>query len=210
MLIFAKKKSTYSVVLLRNNMKPSKKENVISKDPTCIAILDILHAYECPPECPAYCCKSFPIQITNHERKILRKLSLEKTNFLKRKELPFGPGYEIDPPCGFLENNRCNAHDRRPLICKIYPFVLEETFIQIHPCIVGLKIAENIMSYQIEMIKKDNPKNKDLLISNLLEIYSSVKEGSHRFYDNIDKPCKMISIPSQNLIHYRDFIKSNL
>ena len=113
------------------------------------AIFNIIEYYTCPPDCHAFCCKVCPVDLTEKEYGILRKLSREKTD--KSKIVIYQGGtknHQLDNPCSFLDTDElCTVHSKRPTVCHIYPFSMAETFpsaMQIYPCIMGVKISKRL------------------------------------------------------------------
>jgi Fe-S-cluster containining protein len=186
-------------------------DDFLRADPCVKPITDILQHYECPSECPAYCCKSFPIEITARERRILRKASIKKTESFVKKELSFGVGYEINYPCPFLENDRCTEYQRRALTCTLYPFriIPDDELVEIYPCLLGLIVAEDILSYQTDLLKAKDSDDKESKISSSFNDLKSFKESSRIYYQNVDQKGVIFSMGYQDIIDYDNFMKNN-
>jgi len=84
-------------------------------------MLGILEFFECK-RC-ARCCRGIPVNLTDEEVATLCKhlrITAEEfdSRFIDHRALAL----YIKSPCPFLDGNRCTVYERRPLVCRLYPF----------------------------------------------------------------------------------------
>ena len=71
-------------------------------------------------KCNARCCKTQYVEIMEDEWEIIQEtLGAEK---MPQPNKDFGELKIYDPPCPFLEGNRCSIYEIRPRICRCFPF----------------------------------------------------------------------------------------
>lgn len=83
-------------------------------------------------------------------------------------------GY-IEPPCPFLEKNACKIYPARPLVCRIYPFLLlnEGLFlVNINECQLAQKIYKMLGGREkANIVKISLSQLEDLLEKLTLKFY---------------------------------------
>ncbi|MGE0792823.1 MAG: YkgJ family cysteine cluster protein [Candidatus Woesearchaeota archaeon] len=66
----------------------------------------------CINTCKAKCCKRGKLPLTSEEAKMFDKNRIDKNNH-----------YDLTDGCEYLDKNlKCKIYDKRPKICKDYPF----------------------------------------------------------------------------------------
>ena len=168
------------------------------------AIMEILLHYKCPTTCSAVCCKTQDIEMDGKDRKILRGASKILTDNLRTKEINGMRLYTIPPPCPFLtESDICSAYDRRPTVCRIFPFNMNPEYaaMNIYPCDIGINICEGLFEYTRNVLGEDVP----------LQLIDDLKIGHSIFYDEDNDTIQipLVAIDVDSLIEYSIYLKSN-
>ncbi|WP_407356517.1 YkgJ family cysteine cluster protein [Methanolobus sp. WCC5] len=153
----------------------------LSDTPTFDLIVNVLSNYQCPVDCPSLCCKIQNIDFDGKDLKILRKASKTKTEKAERVRYKGSLYYSIEPPCPFLgDTGKCTSYDRRPTVCRIYPFNCDSDnlSVKIYPCDLGIKILSDFLKFRNEKLKLDIPQKliDDLKASN--EIFNTSEDNS--------------------------------
>ncbi len=128
-------------------------------------IQNILQYYECPDSCNAECCRNGRIHIFEDEFRFLKEKDHEKARSIKT-DILFPSLYVMDTPCSFLDPfNRCGIYEKRPTVCGMYPFKVNNTGITVglQPCPVGFMIIRDLSSWAMETISSaDMPDTEKL------------------------------------------------
>ncbi|WP_445475643.1 YkgJ family cysteine cluster protein [Methanococcoides methylutens] len=119
-------------------------------------IQNILKNYECPDTCKAECCRNGRIHIFEDEFNLLKENDLERTKDIKSDVL-IPALYVMNTPCSFLDPvNRCDIYGRRPTVCGMYPFKVNNSGISLglQPCPLGFMIIKDISSWAMDAISR--------------------------------------------------------
>ncbi|WP_406662025.1 YkgJ family cysteine cluster protein [Methanolobus sp. ZRKC3] len=121
-------------------------------------IQNILQHYECPDTCKAYCCKNGRVHMLEDEFKILTELNHGKAKNIINDSL--SPNlYMMNNPCLFLNiTDRCDAYTKRPTVCGLYPFKMNNSgfSVGLQPCPLGFMIMTDFSSWVMDTISKTN------------------------------------------------------
>ncbi|UGV41373.1 YkgJ family cysteine cluster protein [Methanococcoides orientis] len=119
-------------------------------------IQNILQYYECPDTCKAECCRNGRVHIFEDEFNLLKENDHERTNGI-RSDVLYPALYIMNNPCSFLNQiNRCETYERRPTVCGMYPFKVNNsgTTLGLQPCPLGFMIIKDISSWATDTISK--------------------------------------------------------
>lgn len=119
-------------------------------------VQNILQHYECPDTCKAYCCKNGRVHMLEDEFKVLTELDSEKAkNIINDALVPHL--YMMNTPCSFLNiTNRCAAYEKRPTVCGMYPFKMNDSGVSLglQPCPLGFLIIKDFSIWVMDTISK--------------------------------------------------------
>lgn len=171
--------------------------------PIFATIEDILKHYECPSDCDAFCCRIQPVDMDSTDRKILRKASKEKTDGLETHYEDGRKYYRLEYPCPFLlESGKCSAYDRRPTVCRMYPFNFDENVMgfRIYPCKVGVAVCYDLFEYSDKVKGKKAPD----------EVIERLESSCELFYSDvkIDDEIPMIGLPATEVEEFGKYLNS--
>ena len=164
----------------------------------------ILSHYSCPPKCPAICCKIADINLDENDLKILRQAAKGKADKIESCNEDGELHYKMHPPCPFLEFNKCSIYDRRPTMCRLFPFNITTMpdALLLFPCDMGASIFEDYVEYSDNILKQPIP-------ANTIDAF----EQSHRSFDsklNKGLPIPMLVMKINSLIHFKEYLESGL
>lgn len=175
-------------------------------------ISDIVSFYECSLECHSYCCKILKIEVDNHERKILRKASKEKIEIFERIKQGNKYIYKSPSPCPFLnEKEKCSAYNRRPFLCKIYPFNLSEVIpgqIILYPCLMGVAILNDFINYKEKQLNLESVIEKKDVVEKNNSVFNDFKESSKVYYDKeaVDSSIGTIMFMPNDIVGFKEYL----
>lgn len=115
----------------------------------------ILSHYSCPSSCNAFCCKIADIRLDENDLERLKQTPEYKAD----KVRPFNEDEEhhhkISPPCPFLRFDRCTVYDKRPAICRLFPFNIcgLPDALLLFPCDMGVSIFKDYVEYSDKILK---------------------------------------------------------
>jgi Fe-S-cluster containining protein len=120
------------------------------------AIQNILQHYKCPDTCKAYCCKNGRVHMHKDEFKLLSDHNLEKSKCIINDTI--SPDiYMMNNPCSYLNiTDRCDAYTKRPAVCGLYPFKMNNSGLSIglQPCPLGFMIMTDFSLWITDTISK--------------------------------------------------------
>lgn len=101
------------------------------------------------------------------EFKVLTELDPEKAkNIINDALVPHL--YMMDTPCSFLNiTNRCDVYEKRPTVCGMYPFKINDSGISsgLQPCPLGFLIIKDFSIWIMDTISKtDIPEDEKAAI----------------------------------------------
>lgn len=64
----------------------------------------------------------------------------------------------LKAPCGFLRDQKCGIHDKKPSVCSLYPFSLKTGMITLYLCRMGKDIEKDVKLFYTEYSKQHNIK----------------------------------------------------
>lgn len=170
-------------------------------------ISDIVSFYECSLECHSFCCRILEIEIDNHDRKILSKASKEKTEIFERIKRENKFIYKTPSPCPFLnENEKCSAYNRRPFLCKIYPFNYPEERLILYPCLMGLAILNDFINYKEKQLNAEFVIEKNNIIEKYHSVLKDFRESSEIYYDKEADDSSMIMFKPNDLVGFKEYL----
>ncbi|WP_094226757.1 YkgJ family cysteine cluster protein [Methanolobus psychrotolerans] len=121
-------------------------------------IQNILRYYECPDTCKAYCCKNGRVHMLEDEFRFLTEKDQEKAkNIISDSNIPHL--YMMNTPCSFLNMiDRCDIYDKRPTVCGLYPFKVNNSGVSLglQPCPLGFLIIRDFSSWIMDTISRSN------------------------------------------------------
>ncbi|MFA0822736.1 MAG: YkgJ family cysteine cluster protein [Methanomethylovorans sp.] len=165
-------------------------------------VQEILSFYTCPPTCPAICCKVTDIDVDEKDRKILKKAAKGNTTMIKPSTEYESRHYKINPPCPFLEHDKCSVYHRRPTICRLFPFNIchnPEALI-LYPCDVGASLFDDFIDYSNCVLRQPI---SEKMISDFRQSHSSFTLETDR-----DLPIAMIGIEISDLVPFKKYLES--
>ncbi|WP_394697695.1 YkgJ family cysteine cluster protein [uncultured Methanomethylovorans sp.] len=165
-------------------------------------IQEILSFYSCPSTCPAICCKVADIDVDEKDRKILKKASIEKAAMIKPSTEYGKHHYRINPPCPFLEHNKCSAYDQRPTICRLFPFNIcpNPRALILYPCDVGASLFDDFIEYSNSVLKQPI---SEKMVYDFRQSHSSFTLEADR-----NLSITMIGIEINDLIPFKKYLES--
>ncbi|MDY0387292.1 MAG: YkgJ family cysteine cluster protein [Methanolobus sp.] len=130
-------------------------------------VQNILQHYKCPDTCKAYCCKNGRVHMLEDEFKVLTEMDPEKAkNIINDALVPHL--YMMGTPCSFLNiTNRCDTYEKRPTVCGMYPFKINDSGISsgLQPCPLGFLIIKDFSIWIMDTISKtDIPQDEKAAI----------------------------------------------
>uniref|UniRef100_UPI00406C957E YkgJ family cysteine cluster protein n=1 Tax=Methanolobus sp. ZRKC5 TaxID=3136295 RepID=UPI00406C957E len=150
------------------------------------------------------CCKIVDINLDEYDIKILGQVPKDKTDkiesFIEGGELH----YKLSPPCPFLESGKCTVYDRRPTMCRLFPFNLTTMpdALLLFPCDMRANIFEDYIEYSDHMLKQPFPaKTIDAFEQLHCSFDSKLNEGL---------PIPMLVMKINDLIPFNEYFKSRL
>ena len=107
---------------------------------------DILSYFKC--ERCGDCCRTLPISLGWDD--IERLYKEEGESFLDKLD---DNAIEncLKTPCPYLKGNKCMIYDKRPLVCRVFPFEFAYPFPSIRHCPLGKKISAELGKLEQEL-----------------------------------------------------------
>ena len=146
LIILVRKKRIKITPAIREKMKKLAEDtnnNNTSMESMNECINDII-GYNICDSCGALCCKTQNAEIHPSEISSLSKeLRISQRKF--RALYIADESAQVDrlkTPCPFLKNEKCSVYEKRPAVCRTYPFLLKNT--STFPCLRGI-LFENTM-----------------------------------------------------------------
>lgn len=176
------------------------------------AIFNILSYYTCPPECHAFCCKQYPIDLTDKDYNKLRRLSPEKAD--KSRIVKYGKSkdHQLEVPCSFLgADELCTAYNIRPERCHTFPFNVTDRLssnMQIYPCMMGKKASKDYCEYKIYTMKKNNDMRIHQAKLEIATFLRDLDERSKSYYLSKDpnETIPLLGIPFNEIYDFSDYL----
>ncbi len=157
-------------------------------------VQELLSHYSCPSTCPAICCKIADINMDEMDMKRLGNAAKDKTDrigsFNENEDLH----YKMHPPCPFLEADRCSVYDRRPTMCRLFPFNISTVpdVLLLFPCDMGACIFGDYVEYADTILKRPIP-------AKTIDAFQQSHSSFDMKLDN-DLPIPMLVIKTADLI----------
>ncbi len=107
---------------------------------------EILEYFEC--ERCGECCRTLPISLNWDD--IERLYRYEGEVFLDKLDENAIENC-LKTPCPYLKDNRCTIYNKRPLVCRVFPFEFAYPFPSIRLCPLGKKISEELGKLKREL-----------------------------------------------------------
>lgn len=176
------------------------------------AIFNILTYYTCPLDCHAFCCKQYPIDITDREYNKLKRLSSEKIDKSKVVKYSKSKFHQLDAPCSFLGTDElCTAYNIRPERCRTFPFHMAECFIpcmEVYPCMMGKKIYKDYFGYKIYAMKRTNDTRLSQLKSEISLVLRDLDKISKSYYSSTDsnESIKLLGMPFNEILEFSNYL----
>ena len=107
---------------------------------------EILSYFKC--ERCGECCRTLPISLGWDD--IERLYREEGESFLDKLD---DNAIEncLKTPCPYLKGNKCTIYDKRPLVCRVFPFEFAYPFPSIRNCPLGKKISAELGKLEREL-----------------------------------------------------------
>jgi|SRR5665647_1363688 Fe-S-cluster containining protein len=180
------------------------RETRLIDTPLFSLLVNVLSYYPCPSDCLSICCKLMNIDMDKHDFQILNKagnIKIEKVELIKQDGTLY---YSIQPPCQFLADiNKCSAYNRRPTICRMFPFFFPsvEAAVSIYPCKLGMNILNEFFKFRKEKFGLDTPP----------ELIDDLNKSNEIFYSNLDKniDIPLPGITLRNLALFKEYLVSS-
>jgi Fe-S-cluster containining protein len=107
---------------------------------------EILKYFKC--ERCAECCRTLPISLNWED--IERLYKLEGERFLDKLDDKVIENC-LKTPCPYLREGKCLIYDKRPLVCRVFPFEFAYPFPSIRCCPMGKKISAELGKFEREL-----------------------------------------------------------
>lgn len=123
-------------------------EETMSIDESVVLFKEILKFYSCPAECEARCCRIYDIHLSVSDQNEISKISKKHKEIIENEVIEKSEtfnGIEVRKkffkkmPCPFLNNNKCEIYQQRPVTCAVYPFhayANDQDNLVIDPCML--------------------------------------------------------------------------
>lgn len=176
------------------------------------AIFNILSYYTCPPDCHAFCCKQYPIDLKDKEYNKLKRLSSEKISKSKTVKNSRSKVHQLDAPCSFLGTDElCTAYKIRPERCRTYPFrqpYVYSPYMEVYPCMMGKKIYKDYFDYKIDAMKRTNYIGIHQVKSKISSVLRDLDERSNSYYLSTDPndSIKLLGISFNEILEFLNYL----
>ena len=130
---------------------------------------EILKYFKC--ERCAECCRTLPISLDWGDIERLYKLEGEK--FLDKLNDNVIENC-LKTPCPYLREKECLIYDKRPVVCRVFPFEFAYPFPSIRCCPMGKKISAELGKFERELRggkKEDRKVEHQKMIQKTIEAY---------------------------------------
>ncbi|MCD6203926.1 MAG: YkgJ family cysteine cluster protein [Methanophagales archaeon] len=107
---------------------------------------DILSYFRC--ERCGECCRTLPISLGWDD---IERLYKEEGEAFFDKLDDNAIENCLKTPCPYLNGNRCTIYDKRPLVCRVFPFEFAYPFPSIRNCPLGKKISAELAKLEQEL-----------------------------------------------------------
>lgn len=64
----------------------------------------------------------------------------------------------LKAPCGFLKDQKCGIHEKKPFVCSLYPFSLKTEMVKLCLCPMGKEIENDVILFYNEYRTQHNIK----------------------------------------------------
>lgn len=177
-------------------------KRMLSDLPFFETVQEILSHYSNPPTCPAICCKVADINLDENDLDRLR----QAPNYDADNIETCGEGeeyqYKINPPCPFLESDRCSVYEWRPTICRMFPFNLCNVpdVLLLFPCDMGADILKDYAEYSENILKQ--PIHAKTI--------NDFEQSHHSFESKLIEglPIPMLMIKIHTLTPFNEYLRS--
>ncbi|MBN2110792.1 MAG: YkgJ family cysteine cluster protein [Methanosarcinaceae archaeon] len=165
-------------------------------------VQEILSHYACPSTCPAICCKAADIYLDEDDLKILLKASEDKAGKIESCNEGKERYYKIPPPCPFLKSGKCSIYDKRPTMCRLFPFNVSTMpdVLALFPCDMAASIFEDYIEYSDNILKQPLPE----------KTIDDFEQSHCSFESRLNKglPIPMLVIKIADLIPFKEYLRS--
>ncbi len=153
---------------------------------------EILAYFEC--ERCGECCRTLPISLSWAD--IERLYKMEGESFFDK--LDDGAIENcLKTPCPYLRNNRCMIYDKRPLVCRVFPFEFAYPFPSIRLCPLGRKISAELGKLERELRSRNEDDTGKEAVRKVIEAYDRV--GDMMYEEGQGMRCE-VTIVSMELL----------
>ncbi|WMW25056.1 YkgJ family cysteine cluster protein [Methanolobus sediminis] len=163
----------------------------------------ILSHYSCPSSCNAFCCKIADINLDENDLERLKQASEYKAYMVKSCNED-GKQHKICPPCPFLILDRCSVYDKRPAICRLFPFNICDLpdALLLFPCDMGASIFEDYVIYSNIILKQP-------ISASTIESFAQ-SHCSFRTKLNEGLYIPMLILKINKLVAFKEYLESGL
>ncbi len=165
-------------------------------------VQEILAHYSCPSTCPAICCKIADINLDEEDLKLLRQAPKYKADKIESWNEDGKHYYKMNPPCPFLDLDKCSVYDHRPAMCRMFPFniSIESDVLLLFPCDMGSSIFGDYVQYSYSILKQPVPE----------KTINSFEESHCSFENRLNEglPIPMLAFKPGNLIPFEEYLKA--
>ncbi len=139
------------------------------------------------------CCRTLPISLTWAD--IERLYKMEGDSFFDKLD---DSAIEncLKTPCPYLRDNRCMIYDKRPLVCRVFPFEFAYPFPSIRLCPLGRKISAELGKLERELRLRNGGNNEEA-VRRVIEAYDRV--GDMMYEEGKSMKCE-VTIVSMELL----------
>lgn len=167
-------------------------------------VQEIFSHYSCPSTCPAVCCKIADINLDENDFEILSQAPKYKADKIKSWNEDGEIHYKICPPCPFLEFGKCSVYDRRPTICRMFPFNICNLpdVLLLFPCDMGASIFEDYVEYSGNVLKQPLP------VKTIDAFEQSHCSFLTKLYEGLSIPMLVLKIDC--LLPFKEYLESRI
>jgi len=145
----------------------------------------------------AECCRTLPISLDWED--IERLYKLEGERFLDKLDENVIENC-LKTPCPYLREKKCLIYDKRPLVCRVFPFEFAYPFPSIRCCPMGKKISAELGKVERELrvgMKEVEREEHQKMIQRTIEAYD--RFGDFMFGEGGGMKCE-VTIVSLDLL----------
>ncbi len=152
---------------------------------------EILSYFEC--ERCGECCRTLPISLSWAD--IERLYKIEGEGFFDKLD---NDAIEncLRTPCPYLKDNRCMIYDKRPLVCRVFPFEFAYPFPSIRLCPLGRKISAEVSKLGQEL-SNGSDSNSEEAVRKIIEAYD--RFGDLMYEEGKSMKCEVMIVSPELL-----------